>query len=621
MKKIFSYLRTSLRWFWGALSFTRQLILNLLFVGFTIAVFVILTEEFAAPKTTTEQVQQPQALLINLAGPIVEKKQPIAPFDFASRNLFAQRDTQENLLFEVVDQIRAAAKDPQINGIILYLADMPETSLTKLRYIAKALTEFKQAGKKIVATAGYYTQSQYYLASYADHIFMSEDGAVLLQGYGSYTLYYKDFLEKLNITPHVFRVGEYKSAIEPYTRSNMSEQAKQATAVWLDQLWAAYLSDVANNRTSSPNSIAPSAERMVTLMQEVKGNTALLAQRLGLVDMLATRIEVRAKLAEYFGQEGDDKPSYISIYDYQPPRTETQADDARIAVVVASGVIVDGEERTKQIGGDTLAAQLRDARLNDDIKAVVLRIDSPGGSAFASEVIRNELVALKQAGKPVVASMSSVAASGGYWIAASADKIIAQPTTITGSIGIFGLLTTFDKALAKYGIYNDGLGTTPFAGIGVTRQLPKAVEDIMQLGIEHGYQDFIDLVASARHIALDSMPNIAEGRVWTGVDAMQLNLVDSMGDFDDALAAAAELAKLEQYQIDWMQKPLSPAELLLMELFGTAQAKLMATFNLTAPVTTPLQELLSHAQQEISTFASFNDPNGHYILCQECVSP
>lgn len=581
-------------------------------------IFFVLTMDIPSSLSGSKksnEIEKPRALVIDISGPIVEKRRNIAPLNLASFNMFSQRPVEENLLFEIVDQIRAAAKDTKINGIILDLNEMPSTSLTKLRYIAKALKEFKETGKKIVASSGFYTQSQYYLASFADKIYMAKDGAVLLQGYGTYTLYYKDLLEKLEINAHVFRVGEYKSAVEPYIRNNMSIQAREANQVWLDQLWSAYVEDVSKNRSIDRKFISPSAEQMISYMEEVKGNTALMAKNLGLVDELLTRQEVRLKFAEFFGSNGKDSTNAISIYDYYPTEMYSPEDN-RIAVLVASGVIVDGEDGDQRIGADTTAGLLRQARLNENVKAVVLRIDSPGGSAFASEVIRDEVEALKKAGKPVVASMSSVAASGGYWIASSANKIIAQPTTITGSIGIFGLLTTFDKTLAKYGVYNDGVGTTPFAGVGVTRALPESISQIMQLGIENGYLRFIDLVSTQRDIPLATMNKIAQGRVWTGLDAQSHKLVDQLGDFDDAIKVAAELAKIEKYEVKWLEKQLNPAQKLIMGFFS--QAKSILGFENQTHLPKPLETLATQTINEIEQLSQFNDPKGHYVLCSEC---
>lgn len=616
MKKLFTFIGNLLTWVWKTISFTRQLILNLLFIGLIAGIYFLVTAGLPLNSGKSDSLPEKQALLVDLSGPIVEKQRRIDPYDFATKNLFGNNIQVENLLYDIVEQIRAAAKDDNINGMVLNLTDMSETSLTKMRYIAKSIEEFKAAGKEVVAIGGNYSQSQYYLSSYADEIYMPPDGALLLQGYGTYNLYLKDLLDKLDINTHVFRVGTYKSFVEPYTRTEMSEEARQVNSVWLNQLWAAYLADVAINRGATIEVLSPSAEALLENLKTVNGDFAQLALNMGLVDALLTRPEMRAKLAEKFGHDEErDTFKYVSIYDYQADTTALPHAD-QIAVVVVSGAIIDGPEINGTAGGDTIASLLRDARLRDEIKAVVLRIDSPGGSAFASEVIRNEVDALKKANKPIVVSMSSVAASGGYWIASSANSILAQPTTITGSIGVFGIITTFEKTLAKYGVYNDGIGTTPFSGVGITRALPAQIGDIMQLGVENSYTRFINLVSTQRAMSVADVEKVAQGRVWTGYDAMTRGLVDKMGDFDDAITTAASLAKIDDYSLNWMEEPLTQTQQLIYELLHNVQIKLDWFSNIQFGGVSTL--LTDKVIKEINQINNFNDPNGQYALCANC---
>lgn len=494
---------------------------------------------------------------------------------------------------------------------------MPETNLTKLRYIAKAINEFKASGKPVYAVGDFYNQSQYYLASYANKIFLSPDGAVMLRGYSAYNLYYKTLLEKLDVNTHVFRVGTYKSAIEPFIRDDMSDAARESASRWLTQLWGAYVDDVATNRQIDAKTLTPSMDEFLALLKQSSGNLADLSLKVGLVDELATRQQIRKELADIFGSDGDDSYNAVSYYDYRPtvtPKFDMASDD--IAVVVASGAIMDGSQPRGTVGGDTLASLLRQARNDDKVKAVVLRVDSPGGSAFASEVIRNEIEAIKAAGKPVVISMSSLAASGGYWISMSGDQIVAQPTTLTGSIGIFSVITTFEKGLNKLGVYTDGVGTSPFSGVGVTTGLTDGVKDALQMGIEHGYHRFISLVAENRHMSEQDVDKVAQGRVWTAQDAQKLGLVDKLGDFDDAVALAASLAKLENYNLYWVEEPLSPAQQFLQDLFGQVRA------GLGLDVSSLMPEALKPATKQLvsdaSLLSSFNDPKGYYAFCLTC---
>ncbi|MHA6608606.1 signal peptide peptidase SppA [Photobacterium damselae] len=613
MKTIFKGIGRVCKAIWNLLSFTRQLVLNLIFLILVGALFFA----FYQGDKDTETQPQPDALVLDLSGPIVEQKDPVNPVDSLLSEAMGKEPQQENVLFDIVEAIRAASGDNDIKGLVLNLQNMPETSLTKLRYIAKAITDFKQSGKPVYAYGDNFSQSQYYLASYADKVFMSPDGAILLTGYGSYTLYYKSLLEKLDVTTHVFRVGTYKSAIEPYIRDNMSDAAKEANTVWLNQLWQAYTSDVAKNRNIDAAELTPKLPDFIAALKSVDGDFAKLSVKLGLVDSLMTHPEMTQEFEKTFGTDQDHNFNQISYYDYLASLTDINVPSKnKIAVVIASGAIIDGPQRPGTTGGDTTAELLREARFDNNVKAVILRVDSPGGSAFASELIRNEVDALQKAGKPVVVSMSSVAASGGYWISSSADKIIANPTTITGSIGIFAVMTTFEKGLNKLGIYNDGVGTTPFAGVGVTRALPQGVGEIFQLGVDHGYQRFIGLVSKYRHMSLAQVDKIAQGRVWTGADAKRLGLVDELGDFDTAISAAVDLAKINDYQIEWMQQPLSPMEMFLQQFTTEARTQLLTMVLGDMPkAITPVTEKIS---ADLTSLANFNDPKGQYAFCLNC---
>ncbi|MGF1723403.1 signal peptide peptidase SppA [Photobacterium nomapromontoriensis] len=616
MKVIFKGIGTLFRWMGKFINFTRQVIVNLLFFIIIGGWLFIINQSAKGP-----ELPEHAALVLDLAGPIVEQRSAINPVDAITNNALGQPPEQENVLFDIVDTVRTAATDDRITGLILNLKGMPETSLTKLRYIAKAIEEFKQTGKPVYAYGDNYKQSQYYLSSYADTIFMSPDGGVLLQGYGTYSLYYKSLLEKLKINTHVFRVGTYKSFVEPYTLNGMSDAAREANTVWLNQLWNAFTSDVARNRSIDTAVISPDLDNFIEQFKAVDGDFAKLNLDMGLVDELITRPQLSQKMIEAFGSDGNHSFNKISYYEYLPTLlpTEIPTSDNQIAVVVASGAIMDGVQQQGNVGGDTTAALLREARFDDNVKAVLLRVDSPGGSAFASEVIRNEVDALKQAGKPVVVSMSSVAASGGYWISASADKILADPTTITGSIGIFAIMTTFEKGLEKMGINSDGVGTTPFTGVGVTRALPDGIAEIFQLGINHGYQRFIGLVSQYRDMSLAQADSVAQGRVWTGQDALELGLVDELGDFDDAVASTAELANLDNnYQLRWMAMPLSPFEFFMQQF--TADAKVWMTEVIWGGVPEALQPVSQQVVTDLTTLSNFNDPKGQYAFCINCLN-
>ncbi|MEC7941408.1 MAG: signal peptide peptidase SppA [Pseudomonadota bacterium] len=613
MKKIFKFIGMFFKGIWKLITFVRVALVNLIFLlSIAVIYFVYIHSD-----TTPPAVPQQSALVINLSGPIVEQSRYINPMDSVTGSLLDKELPKENILFDIVETIRYAKDDDNVTGIVLALKELPETNLTKLRYIAKALNEFKASGKPIYAVGDFYNQSQYYLASYATKVYMSPDGGVLLKGYSAYSLYYKTLLKKLDVNTHVFRVGTYKSAIEPFIRDDMSDAAKESASRWLGQLWCAYVDDVSNNRQIDAKTLNPNMDTFLKELESVDGDIAKLAKKLGLVDELATRQQVRLELADVFGSDGQDSYKALGYYEYRTTMLPDMSSESHdVAVIVASGAIMDGKQPRGTVGGDTTAALLRQARNDDKVKAVVLRVDSPGGSAFASEVIRNEIEAIKQAGKPVVVSMSSLAASGGYWISMGADKILAQPTTLTGSIGIFSVITTFEKGLNDIGVYTDGVGTSPFSGLGITTGLTQGAKDALQMGIEHGYRRFIGLVGENRGIDIDAVDKIAQGRVWTGQDAMQNGLVDEIGDFDDAIAAAASLAELESYNIYWVEEPLSATEQFIQEFMN--QVQMSIGLDIQSMIPSSLQPISQQLAQDSQLLSNFNDPQGRYAFCLNC---
>ncbi len=613
MKKLFKFIGLIFKGIWKSITFIRLALANLIFL-LMIAVFYF---AFTYTGEGRPVIEKESALVMNLSGPIVEQRRYVNPMDSVAGSLLGNEMPKENILFDIVDTIRYAKDDAKVSGLVLALRDLPETNLTKLRYIAKALNEFKASGKPVYAVGDFYNQSQYYLASYADKVYMAPDGGILIKGYSAYSMYYKTLLEKLDVSTHVFRVGTYKSAIEPFIRDDMSDAAKESATRWVTQLWSAFVDDVTTNRNINAKVLNPTMEELLTEMKSVDGDLAQLAVKMGLVDELATRQDIRTLFAKEFGSDGKDSYNAISYYDYlatiRPDYTLANHD---IAVVVASGAIMDGQQPRGTVGGDTVASLLRQARNDEKVKAVVLRVDSPGGSAFASEVIRNEVEALKKAGKPVVVSMSSLAASGGYWISMSADKIVAQPTTLTGSIGIFSVITTFEKGFSKLGINTDGVGTSPFSGDGITTGLSEGASQAFQLGIEHGYKRFISLVGSNRDMTVEEVDKVAQGRVWTGQDALSFGLVDQMGDFDDAVELAAKLANVTDYGIYWVEEPLSPTELFLQEFMN--QVKVSLGVDATSLLPKSLQPVAQQFEQDASLLQSFNDPKGQYAFCLNC---
>jgi protease-4 len=443
---------------------------------------------------------------------------------------------------------------------------------------------------------------------------------MVLDGYGRYQLYYKSALDKLSISQHIFRVGTYKSAVEPYMRNDMSAAAKKANKVWLNDLWSQYKTDVAEQRGFAIDNFDENVDKLVDKITAVDGNVAEYALKNQWVDQLKTREQINQTLNEKLGSSSSEgKYESINFNDYLFATSDKfpikDANSSKIAIIVAKGTILNGTQKPGSIGGDSTALLLKKARNNKNVKAVVLRVDSPGGSAYASEIIRLEVELLKKAGKPVVASMGTYAASGGYWISAPADKIIAAPTTITGSIGIFGLFMTFENTLDKLGIHTDGVGTTDLAGFGLTRPLSDGMGKIIQMNINRGYKDFISLVANNRSMTTEQVDAIAQGRVWSGIKAKEIGLVDELGDLNDAIMAAADLAKLQVYDTLLIEKELSPRDKFIKNLFGQANALFPASAITSVG---PIDGLIGRLKAELNHLNQLNDPQGVYTLCLAC---
>jgi len=566
MKNFFSTLMTWLDRF-------RRILVNGLFIIFLL-IFIL------AISGGQTEVPEDAALVINPTGRIVEELELPSPALMPSGlNVSAPSQTR---LHDLVATIRYAANDPRIRLIVLELDQMGSTSLPKLQEIRSALEAFKKTEKMVIATGPNYTQSQYYLAATADQIFLNPLGAVAISGFAVYRNYFKDLLAKLHIDIRLFKAGEYKSAAEPLVRNNMSEADLKANKQTLGILWSEYKNDLVQMREIK-------AERLQTVLDQPShylsqhGNSlAELAKAEGLVDTLANHGNIEAYIAGAMGSESDEYPA-IEFHQYMSAVNSegiTEQTD-RVGIITASGMILDGKQPPGTVGGETMVQMLAQARKDPSIKAVVIRVDSPGGSAQASEVIRAEVLRLKASGKPVVVSMGSVAASGGYWLSAPADEIWASPTTITGSIGAFGVLANVGEGLNRLGIHSDGLGTTSVAaGIRGDRPLPDELAKVMQQSISFIYQRFLSVVSEGRDIPKAKVAELAEGRVWTGKDAHRLGLVDSLGGFDDAVAAAASRANLDTYSKTWVQQPMGLREMLLVKMFGNASTSSSLLFGM-----------------------------------------
>ncbi|HBD5284827.1 TPA: signal peptide peptidase SppA [Escherichia coli] len=616
MRTLWRFIAGFFKWTWRLLNFVREMVLNLFFI-FLVLVGVGIWMQVSS--SDTKETAGRGALLLDISGVIVDKPDSSQRFSKLSRQLLgASSDRlQENSLFDIVNTIRQAKDDRNITGIVMDLKDFAGGDQPSMQYIGKALKEFRDSGKPVYAVGENYSQGQYYLGSFANKIWLSPQGVVDLHGFATNGLYYKSLLDKLKVSTHVFRVGTYKSAVEPFIRDDMSPAAREADSRWIGELWQNYLNTVAANRQIPAQQVFPGAQGLLEGLTKTGGDTAKYALENKLVDALASSAEIEKALTKEFGWSKTDK-NYraISYYDYA---LKTPADTGdSIGVVFANGAIMDGEETQGNVGGDTTAAQIRDARLDPKVKAIVLRVNSPGGSVTASEVIRAELAAARAAGKPVVVSMGGMAASGGYWISTPANYIVANPSTLTGSIGIFGVITTVENSLDSIGVHTDGVSTSPLADVSITKALPPEAQQMMQLSIENGYKRFITLVADARHSTPEQIDKIAQGHVWTGQDAKANGLVDSLGDFDDAVAKAAELAKVKQWHLEYYVDEPTFFDKVMDNMSGSVRAMLPDTFQAMLPA--PLASVASTVKSESDKLAAFNDPQNRYAFCLTCAN-
>lgn len=608
---LFRFIGRLLCYVWRWLDAVRRTIVNLvllLLIGIVIAALW-------APEA---ELPEGAALVLRPAGEIVERAQLEEPLELLQSGGSRVAQTSLRDLLEVV---HAARDDKRIAALVLETDHLDQAQLSKLAELRAAITRFKESGKPVLARGEGFTQGQYYLASAASEVHIAPDGFLLMPGLARYVTYFKNALDNLGVKVHVFRVGEYKAFSEPFTRTSMSDEDRASTGDLLDGLWGAYRDDIVASRGLDAAALNRYIDDYSTVLAASDGNAARAAHENGLVDRFSTRDEWEQALRTLVGP-GTGERHYNSVgaaryLDTIRSERETVAD--HVAVIVAQGAILDGAGTLGSIGGDSLSRLIRDAREDDSVKALVLRIDSPGGSAWASEVIRRELELTRQAGKPVVASMSSTAASGGYWIASGADEIWAHPLTLTGSIGIFALFPELAEPVERLGLSIDGVATGPYAGaFDPRRPLDPRVGKAIQLGIDHGYQRFLEIVAKSRNMSAEEVNMVARGRVWTGQAAHKLGLVDRLGGLDDAIAAAAARAGLERYQVEWPEDGLTPAQMLMQHLsdLGLVAAPEQAV----SVKPSPLGGLLARLQADAMQLLQWNDPRHIYVHCL-CEAP
>ena len=583
-----------------------------------ILLLVLFGVVFGVLRGSVPLVPSKAALVIAPDGPLVEQLSGNARARAVDEALGNGRP--EALLWDLTDAIHAAASDKRIQVLVLDLDKLESANQPSLAELAASIREFRASGKKVIAYGVELTQERYYLAAQADEVYLDPMGFVLVQGYDRYRTYLKDALDKLGVDINVFRVGAFKSAVETYTRTSMSPEDREESRDYLTALWNTYQDEVTRARKLPPDALSKYVDSFMTTVPAARGDAAKVALSDGLVTGLKTSLEVEQRLTELVGPN-DDKDSFsgISSEDYlRTARADKKVSGLakqKIGVIVASGEILDGEQPPGTIGGDSTAKLIREARNDKDVKAVVLRVNSPGGSVLASEQIYRELLALRAAGKPLVVSMGGYAASGGYYISAPADEIWANPATITGSIGIFAIIPTIDKTLGKIGVSVDGVGTTALSGQArIDRPLSEGAKAVLQSVTTHGYDEFVARVAAGRKKTTTEVDSIAQGRVWAGSDAKRIGLVDELGSFNDAVRAAAQRAKLTDYSTKFIEPKLTWAETLAMNL----KSGLIRNFVRLSPQDAALARLaerLDPVTQQALALARFSQPNRLYAYC------
>jgi protease-4 len=583
-----------------------------------ILLLVIFGFILAALHTSIPSVPHTAALVIAPEGEIVEQlaSDPV-------RRAFGQASggpAPETLLRDLTDAIAAAKSDERIKLIVLDLGSLDSSGLSKLQEIGAALREFRAAGKRVVAAADSLDQTQYYLAAQAGEVYLDPMGLVYLDGFSYYRMFLKDAIDKLGVDVNVFRAGTYKSYTDQFSRNDMAPSEREETSVWLQSLWNAYQQDVTRARSLPAAALNEFVAQEPAALAAANGDAAKLALQRGLVTALKTRRQMADELKVLVGEDEDTHSfNAIGMNQYlasvRAKHVLKSKSDPKVGIVVASGEILDGHQPPGTIGGESTADLLRQARYDNAVKAVVLRVDSPGGSMFASEQILREVQTLRKAGKPVVVSMSTYAASGGYYISAAANQIFASPTTLTGSIGVFSVVPTFQHTLEKFGVRVDGIGTTPLAGdMRSDRTLTPARRQILQSSVDHAYAEFLRRVGDGRKKPVEDVDKIAQGRVWAGIDAQRIGLVDHLGGLKDATDAAAKLAELgPNYSVDYIEPELNLREALLMQL-RSETLRMAEIAGIIAP-RSEVERVLDPVLEQARAVARLNDPRGLYAYC------
>lgn len=590
--------------------------LGTLTLGFIVILGLVLIMSARGPQPAPK-VPDGAVLILEPNGDIVEQAEFPDPLEELLPEY--QRTPPQTSIYDITEALKRAKNDDRIAAVALLTDYMGGVGPSHLHTIAASLRDFKESGKKLYAISSSYSQGAYMLAAEADKIYMHQQGAVFLTGYASYPMYFKSMLEKIGAEVNVFRVGTYKSAVEPFIRDDMSPAAKEANMAFLNSLWEQYTSSVETARGLEAGAVQAGIVNASENLRQAGGRFGQMAVDGGLVDETSARKTWRQALVEEYGANKQGNSFKQIHYQAYLAATDSAQNGGRdIAVITAQGPIVMGNGPITVTAAETVVGHIRSARNNPATAAIVLRIDSPGGSSFASELIRQELVAAQESGIKVIASMGPVAASGGYWIASTADEIWAAPSTITGSIGIFGIIQTFEDTLKKVGISADGVGTTPLAGaFDIRRPMSDMSKDIVQQAIEAGYDEFLTLVAQGRSMTVEDVDKIAQGRVWAGTTAKELGLVDHLGGFDEAVAAAASAVGIEDYSLVFYREQPDPFDQMLADILNSTVG-LDNLGTLTGAGINPVMQQALDFKQELEFLSTLNDPMARYAICFEC---
>lgn len=609
-----------LKLFYRIFRYIRECLINLFFILFILLLLPAIS--LFSSDNSQKPIFTQGALRLNLDGYLADNREEFTDFYRLLQSELGSAEPVKISTFDVVQAISKARNDPQITGIVLDLSYLQDADFSSLDFIGNELKNFQTSGKPVIAVGDQYSQKQYYLASFADEIYLNKAGFISLQGLNYSNLYFKTLLDKIEAEPHIFRVGTYKSAVEPFLRDDMSSEAKHNAHIWLNQIWQQTVQTIANNRQISAEEIHLNPTIYLEKYKQAKGNDAQFAFNQKWITELSTNQEIQNKLISQFGENSEGDYNHIEFLDYTYTLSDRFSEiyDPKIAVINIEGTITTGESDQINVGSETTVKLLQKARADKNVEGLILRINSPGGSAIASELIRQEVEEFQNTGRPVVTSMGGIAASGGYWIAATSDKIIASPNTITGSIGIFGLALTFEKTAKNLGVSEDGVSTSILAQQSSLKTLSKEQSDILQVSIENGYDRFLELISRGRKIPKDKVNEIAQGKIWTGEDALKYDLVDELGDFNTAYTVLSDLinqkrekankGKANQFGLQWFAEEDD-------SLFGkfTRDFKIQLQINIANWVNLPF---LKESQKQLDLLSRIQDPKRLYLYCLNC---